>query len=79
MNDLRRLMEMREKQQIEAGMGAMNAMKAIPYEPPTLKQTLTDRRDVLLHELGKIEEALRLFESEPRVTDAIETIMKAMR
>ena len=75
MNEMERLLDIRGKQ-AEMGRGAMNAVR---YEPPTLKQTLIERRDTLLAELTKVEGALRLFESEPKVTDAIETIMKALR
>jgi len=46
---------------------------------PTIKENLQSRRAVLLAELDRIEAALKIFETEPRTADALETIMKAMR
>lgn len=75
MNELQRMLDMQNKP-MEAGRAAMNAIR---YEPPTLRQTLIERRDALRSDLDRVEQALSLFETEPRVTDAIEIIMKAMR
>lgn len=51
----------------------------IGYNPPSIKQTLTDRRDSLLAELSKVEAALAVFEKTPEIAEALELITKAVR
>lgn len=49
------------------------------YRPPSIKESLLQRRQVLRDELDRIDAALQIFETEPRVADALEIITKAIR
>lgn len=60
-------------------MATEQLRNAVPYQPPTILDNLINRRVVLLEELNRIEAAIKIFETEPRVADALETITKALR